>query len=166
MQIRIDGTSKFISLIQKFHNEFKNKILKKSPKYSKLESIVFQVVQTSKLDVAGRASFANSRISINACLTHNNPSRLYEIYGHELAHCYSTLFHNKNINHGKEWVEVMRLIDLKPTTELTLNPSEISFMDSHLASCNCLVNNQKIIHRKEVKSFSVCNMCYSKYIIR
>lgn len=166
MQIKISGDDKFKNLIHKFHNEFKKILLFKNPKYKALDKINFNVVQTSNLDVAGRASFQKQQISINACLTYNNPTRLYNIYGHEFAHCYSTLYHNKNINHGKEWVDVMHLLGLRPDTELRLSDSEAVLMQCHLATCKCLVNNQKVIHRKEVKSFSVCNMCWNKYTIR
>lgn len=164
MKIKIIGSEKFKNLITRFHNEMTQIICTKIPQYQKINAEI-TVIETSQLESAGLSRFTTNELFINTQLTDKEPRFLYEVYGHELAHFFSTLYFQKNIQHGEEWQELMVVLGLPPRECVELSHYQISQTLMIVVECNCYVNSRKEVNRTKFNPNSVCPLCHHGFKI-
>lgn len=157
----IKGDDFFVKYIPKFHNELLQKVYNEFPHYKEIASLELDVSQTSKINSVGYADFTKSSIQINNQLTEKNPKLLYEVYGHELAHLLSTFLFKKNVQHGKEWVELMEAMGLPPRESLSITLQEKKSMNVLTVKCKCFTNNLHKINKSQFHNGLYCKKCHS-----
>lgn len=165
MKIKVSGSDLFKNIIPSYHNELVSKILAKFPQYKKLQNLEIHVVETSNLETVGTSKFTSMEMLINHQLTRENPKFLYEVYAHELAHFFSTLYFNSNIQHNQEWVELMEAMGLPARSEVAFSVSQLNQLKEITIQCGCYFGGTKKINRTNFSTNSVCKVCHKKYTI-
>lgn len=165
MKLVIKGTEQFKSLIASYHESFMKKVLVSIPKYSKLKNTTISVIETSNLEVIGKSKFTSNELLINHQLTRDNPKFLYEVYGHELAHFLSTLYFQKNIQHGSEWVKIMKVMGLPPRESAPISQEKMNQLGTLSVQCSCLFGGRKEKTQAALKVSPSCRVCNQEYVI-
>lgn len=165
MKIKVSGSDLFQSIIPKYHEELVAKIYARYPEYKKLNHLEIKIVETSNLETVGTSKFTTMEMLINHQLTRQNPKFLYEVYAHELAHFFSTLYFNTNIQHNQEWVDLMECMGLPARPEVSFSVSQINQLKEITIKCGCYFGGTKKINRTNFSTNSVCKVCHQKYTI-
>ena len=136
MQIKVEGSQNFVSMILAFHKTLWPKVLVHNPHLKKLESTTIYVYETTRITDMG-ISFVNKwEMLINHYFTKNNPKQLYEVYGHELAHFIA--FHGDgNISHGGTWVNYMKTMELPVRDRVHIAPELAKWANVAVIKCGC-----------------------------
>lgn len=165
MQIKVSGTDSFVNLIKIYHESLMTSVLKAIPEFKTLNHITIEVKETSTLSDVGLSRFDYKEMLISHQLTSQNPKFLLEVYGHELAHFLVTYKLQRNIQHGPEWVAVMKAMNLPAREAVSFSQSKIQELSVLTVKCGCMFNGTKKVKKSSWNPKTPCPVCHKKFSV-
>lgn len=159
MRIKVEGSQNFVSMILAFHKTLWPKVANKFTHLQKLEDKTLWIYETTTISHMGVSKLDTWEILINHYFTKNNPSLLYEVYGHELAHFMAT-HGDGNVTHSGTWVTYMKTMELPVRESVPISPELEKWGQIAVIRCQCGASE---IHKSKLSPGMRCSRCFQPF---